>query len=254
MDACDDETLEYLETHKFYVDDDDSRDFTLTDKKFKTQGVVKATEDGIVESGVAAIDNILLQLPNIGNRKMLDEIIIEFANAQHSVRRVARSQLIKTFVSVPRYRIDILPFYARFIATLHPYMPEISSTVVAALQSEFKRLFKKQHQFDLEHRIKNVRFISELAKFGVCPTYVIFYCFKRLIQPEVSGHSFTSHHVEVACQLLEGCGRYMMKSAETSKKFSQAVNPERMVIPHDIISRLRYLLKRPRHIPTWTHG
>jgi len=90
----------------------------------------------------------------------------------------------------------------------------------------------------MEHRIRNVRFIGELAKFGVCPTHIVFYCFKRLIQPEPAGGFFNDPNVEVACHLLEACGRYMLKGEETGKRFSELVRN----VLHGVIFDFRYCL------------
>jgi regulator of nonsense transcripts 2 len=144
---------------------------------------------------------------------------------------LSREKLILLLISVPRYRLDLLPFYSRIIATLHPYIPEIGATVMSALYRQFKRLVSREDRFGVENRVKNVRFIGELCKFHVCPVHVIFYCFKRLVMPEP--HSlFTQIQAEVACHLLDSCGRFMLKDAETSKLFGPLV---RMTFFHSFI-------------------
>lgn len=122
-------------------------------------------------------------------------------------------------MSVHRFRLDLLPFYARLIAILNPFMPSIGSTVLAALVQEYKRRYRKQHPVNLEHRIKNVRYIGELVKFRVCPSHIFFYCAHRLVKPETSQSIFGSQHVEVMCNLLEVCGRFIYKDVELGPKF-----------------------------------
>lgn len=36
------------------------------------------------------------------------------------------------------FRLDLLPFYARFVAILNPCMPDIASDLVAMLKQDFK--------------------------------------------------------------------------------------------------------------------
>jgi regulator of nonsense transcripts 2 len=174
-------------------------------------------------SVITPIDAFNQRLPNLISQKLVDEAAVEFCHLRHGSPAIAQSKLIQTIVDVPRHRIDLLPYYARLLANLYPFIPEIGNTVVACLHSEFRRRFRKQTQFHLEHRIKNVRFLGELVKFRICATHIIFYCFKRLTQPESSGGSFDSSNAEVACALLDACGRYMLKIPEISIKFSPLV-------------------------------
>ena len=180
-----------------------------------TTGTAKKKENPVT----VALDNVLMRLPNCMSAEAIDQAAIDFCNAQHACRDLARARLIETLVSIPRYRLDILPFYARFMALINPYMPDVSATVLAALMSEFKRRFSKQHPIHLDHRIKNVRYISELAKFRLAPSHIVFYCLHRLLRPESIGLVFSNSHAEVLCNLLEGCGRYMLKHPETGPKF-----------------------------------
>ena len=216
MEDVDDEVMRLVEEDAKLAESEEQAETTTAAQQNKQVPIISLT-------GNVAVDGVLQRLPDLIDRALVDQAVVEFCNAQFNCRSVARNKLMQTFMSVPRFRADLLPYYGRFIAALHPHMPEIGATVVASLHSQFRRLFRKQHRFDLENRVKNMRYIGELLKFRVCPTHVIFYCFKRLIQPEASGSVFNSHHVEVACALLEGCGRYMLKSQETAKKFSGLV-------------------------------
>jgi hypothetical protein len=42
----------------------------------------------------------------------------------------------KTLLSVPRSRVDLLPYYARLIATLSPYYPDISDAILVTVSAE----------------------------------------------------------------------------------------------------------------------
>ena len=169
------------------------------------------------------VDSILQSLPDLINVQLIDDAVIQFCNAMVNNRDSALTKLITTFCSVSRFRTDVLPYYSRFIASIHKYIPEVGNTVVASLLSEFRRRFRKQDPFQSEHRRKNVRFLGELAKYQICPPHLIFYCFKRLSQPEGSGGIFSNAHVLVACALLETCGRYMNRTPEIGKLFMPLV-------------------------------
>jgi regulator of nonsense transcripts 2 len=66
--------------------------------------------------------------------------------------------------------------------------------------------------FDLQ--IKVVRFIGELVKFGLYSKIEALYCLKVLL------HDFKHHHIEMACNLLETCGRFLYCCPDTHQRMS----------------------------------
>lgn len=46
--------------------------------------------------------------------------------------------------SVPRTRLDLLPFYARFVATLHPVVPDVALELGQFLKQDFKFHVRKK--------------------------------------------------------------------------------------------------------------
>ena len=69
-------------------------------------------------------------------------------------------------------------------------------------------LFKKKTQ--------NITFLSHLTKFRVVPTHVILHIFKVCLD------DFTGVNVENLALLLEGCGRFLLRSEETRERFPTA--------------------------------
>jgi regulator of nonsense transcripts 2 len=78
------------------------------------------------------------------------------------------------------------------------------------LRHEFRNLFKKKDQINIESKVKNVRFIAELVKFNLYPKRDALDCLKSLLS------DFTHHHIEMTCNLLEVCGRVLFKTPESS--------------------------------------
>jgi len=54
-----------------------------------------------------------------------------------------------------------------------------------------------------ESRTKNIKFLSELVKFGVTPLPIIFHCLKVLLD------DFVPQNIIVVCALLDTCGRFL---------------------------------------------
>lgn len=65
---------------------------------------------------------------------------------------------------------------------------------------------------------QNIRYLSELTKFGVVPQHVIFHCLKVAID------DFTRVNIDIICNILENCGRYLLRYVETSPRMSAFVS------------------------------
>jgi len=57
--------------------------------------------------------------------------------------------------------MDLVPFYARLVATLHPCLDDIAPTLVDMLMRDFRFQVRKKDQVHIHSKLKNVRFIGE---------------------------------------------------------------------------------------------
>lgn len=69
--------------------------------------------------------------------------------------------MANTLAMVPRTRYDLLPFYARFVATLVPVMPDVAQDLTNSLLQEFRWHLHKKDQINIESKLKTVRFIGK---------------------------------------------------------------------------------------------
>ena len=60
----------------------------------------------------------------------------------------------------------------------------------------------------IESKLKVCRFIGELVKFNMFPKSEALFCLKQLL------FDFAHHHIEMACTLLDTCGRFCLRSPE----------------------------------------
>uniref|UniRef100_A0A1B6CUR7 Regulator of nonsense transcripts 2 n=1 Tax=Clastoptera arizonana TaxID=38151 RepID=A0A1B6CUR7_9HEMI len=168
------------------------------------------TENNSNISSKILLDAFLSHLPNCVNREMIDNAAIEFLmnhNTKHH-----RKKLVKILFGVPRTRLDLLPFYSRLVAILNPIMPELSQDLSYLLKYDFKYHIRKKDQINIESKIKVIRFIGELVKFNLYSKIEGLYCLKVLL------HDFTHHHIEMACNFLESCGRYFFRNPDTHQR------------------------------------
>ncbi|XP_066260334.1 regulator of nonsense transcripts 2 [Euwallacea similis] len=161
-------------------------------------------------SNKIVLEAFLNNLPNCVNREMIDNAAIDFLvtlNMKHN-----RKKLVKALFGVNRTRLDLLPFYARFVAILYPALPEVGNELCQMLRQDFKFHVKKKDQINIESKIKVVRFIGELVKFKLYSKIEALYCLKVLL------HDFSHHHIEMACNLLEVCGRFLYCSPDSHQR------------------------------------
>ncbi|KAI0779890.1 ARM repeat-containing protein [Fomes fomentarius] len=159
---------------------------------------------------------LLARLPDATNRTFIDQAAVDFAFLNS---KAARKRLVKFMGQVPKNRKDLLPHYSRLIAVLNRYMPDIGSDIVASLDEEFRYLQRKKNVVKelAEVRLRNITFLSNLTKFRVVPPHVILHMFKVCLD------DFSGTNVENFAMLLEGCGRFLLRSDDTHEPFSKMI-------------------------------
>ena len=160
----------------------------------------------------AQVDALLARLPELQNKEQIDQAAMDFCFLNS---KASRNRLIKAVQEIPKGRSDLLPSYSRLVATLGKYMPDISHGLVTHLDEEFRSLQRrKQKDFLGQVRTGNIRYLAELTKFGVVPEHVIFHCLK------VSLDDFSRMNIEIIGNLLENCGRYLLRNPDTAPRMN----------------------------------
>ncbi|XP_065186953.1 regulator of nonsense transcripts 2-like [Sycon ciliatum] len=153
------------------------------------------------------LDDLITRLPQCVNRDMIDDAATDFC--LHMNTKSNRNRLIKALFTVRRSRLDMLPFCGRFVATLDPCLPDIAIELCQWIKKDFRFLIFKKGQTNIESKIKCVRYMGELTKFKLMPKADTLHSLKILL------HDFTHHNIEMACQLLETCGRFLYRSPDS---------------------------------------
>lgn len=194
-------------------------------------------ESGAAEwgEGLTETDPMMLfinDLPMCVNARMIDDMAVKFIS-QGLNHKGNRRRLALALHKVSRSRVDLLPFYSRFVATLYPGIPDLAEDLVGHLQGEFRFFVKKNSVPDIiEQRLKNARFIGELTKFGMAPPKVVLNCLVVLVR------SFKGHNIDVMCTILETCGRFLFRSGDThvrTKNLLDIIQKKRMALHLDAL-------------------
>ncbi|XP_020573471.1 regulator of nonsense transcripts UPF2 isoform X2 [Phalaenopsis equestris] len=178
----------------------------------------------------ASLDALLQRLPGCVSRDLIDQLTVEFCYLNSKANR---KKLGRTLFNVPRTSLELLPYYSRMVATLSTCMKDVPSILVSMLEDEFNFLINKKDQTNIETKIKNIRFIGELCKFRIAPAGLVFTCLKACLD------DFNHHNIDVACNLLETCGRFLYRAPETSIRMANML---------EILMRLKNVKNLdPRH-------
>lgn len=182
-----------------------------------TPGSSSATADG--EKGTsessssvnyhskAYYDLFVKNLNKCVNTELIDSAAIEFL--LHMNTKNNRKKISRSIFGVQRTRLDLLPFLSRFVAILTLVAKDVSNELIKLLNNEFKYHVREKDQIKIESKIKVVRFIGELVKFGLYPRIDALFFLKVLLQ------DFHHHNIEMACALLEVCGVYLYNCRES---------------------------------------
>ncbi|GAA5999470.1 hypothetical protein JCM5350_005782 [Sporobolomyces pararoseus] len=184
------------------------------DAKKDEESAADSADPALPAGPAVQLTALLARLPEASSKTTIDAIAFDFAFLNS---KAARKRLVKVLGSVSRNRQDILPYYARLVGTLNPYMPDVGKDLVAVLDEEFRYLQRKRNVDLAETRSKNMRFFAELTKFRVTPIHVILHILKVLLD------DFSGPNIDNFCTLLEGCGRFLLRSEATSEKMRQVI-------------------------------
>ncbi|XP_022990211.1 regulator of nonsense transcripts UPF2-like [Cucurbita maxima] len=176
------------------------------------------------------LDALLQRLPGCVSRDLIDQLTVEFCYLNSKANR---KKLARALFNVPRTSLELLPYYSRMVATLSTCMKDVSVILLQMLEEEFNFLLNKKDQMNIETKIRNIRFIGELCKFKIASAGLVFSCLKACLD------DFTHHNIDVACNLLESCGRFLYRSPETAVRMANML---------EILMRLKNVKNLdPRH-------
>ncbi|KAL5711202.1 Regulator of nonsense transcripts upf2 [Ranunculus cassubicifolius] len=200
------------------------------EKEKDTEKKVENEKEKLKGTEGTNLDALLQRLPGCVSRDLIDQLTVDFCYLNSKSNR---KRLVRALFNVPRTSLELLPYYSRMVATLSTCMKDISSMLLQNLEEEFNYLINKKDQMNIETKIRNIRFIGELCKFRIAPAGLVFICLKTCLD------DFTHHNIDVACTLLETCGRFLYRSPETTIRMANML---------EILMRLKNVKNLdPRH-------
>ncbi|KAK8675079.1 hypothetical protein V6N13_033151 [Hibiscus sabdariffa] len=166
------------------------------------------------------LDALLQRLPGCVSRDLIDQLTVEFCYLNSKSNR---KRLVRALFNVPRTSLELLPYYSRMVATLSTCMKDVPAMLLQMLEEEFNFLINKKVCFP----------VDPLVLFAT----VFITTFNSIFQTCLD--DFTHHNIDVACNLLETCGRFLYRSPETTIRMANML---------EILMRLKNVKNLdPRH-------
>jgi regulator of nonsense transcripts 2 len=122
-------------------------------------------------------------------------------------------------------------------STLCRVWSDLGTTLVTDLEQQFHGQAKYKKNQNIESRLRTARYIGELTKFRVAPPMVSFRCLRRCLD------DFTGGNVDVACCVLESCGRYLFRLGKlTNGKLTNLMDSMMRLSKAKVRTKLSYSL------------
>jgi regulator of nonsense transcripts 2 len=156
------------------------------------------------------------ELPECHRREQLDELAEKFCT-NHGSSRTSRRRLQETLYQIPRSRLDMIPLYARLVATLDRVWPDFGQRIVIQLEQQFHGQAKFKKNQNIDSRLRTAKYLCELTKFRVAAPITALRCLQRCLD------DFSSNNVDIACCMLEGCGRFLFHMQHSRTKLKEVM-------------------------------
>lgn len=189
-----------------------------TPEDSQLQALLKEAVDASEERGVSKWQSFVLDLDHLVSKYSTDQAAIYFVSNLNN--KGCRKRLVKLMIDPPPSRIDVVPFYARLVATLENVMPDLTTEIVTQLLEKFRGFLQQKPSsataiIKVESKMVCVMMIAELMKFGVISRAEGLSCLRQLVY-DLRGHS-----VEMTATFMESSGLYLYRHTESHAKMKR---------------------------------
>lgn len=166
-----------------------------------------------------SLDNLLARLGATETKDNADRFTNQFVNVAENSRNPTK-RLSKSLIAVSPQKLNVLPAYARIAACLRQTYPEVSQNVALSLEEEFRFLAGRTDvdEKNLASCIKTARYLGEYVKFRMVDFGTIFALLAICMK------DFSAHRVDIACHLLETCGRFIYRTPASSLRMGNLLD------------------------------
>ncbi|CDF38846.1 unnamed protein product [Chondrus crispus] len=195
----------------------------------------------------ASVEKVLGQLSTVESKESVDAFVSHFVDTAESSKNGSK-RLAKSLSSVSAQKLNLLPTYSRIAACLYPSFSDIAISVASHLEEEFRYLAGRSDmdEKNLAVCIKNAKYVGEYVKFGLIESSSMFDLLNLCMK------DFTGHRVDIACHLLETCGRFLYRTPATHVRMGNILETiwrlksvKNMEARHNALVETAYFASKP---------
>ncbi|CAB3409551.1 unnamed protein product [Caenorhabditis bovis] len=157
--------------------------------------------------------SFMLDLNHCVSKYSADKAAIFFVSSLNT--KSNRKKLVNLMVNPPQSRLDLLPFYARLVATLEAVMPDVTIEVVNNILAKFKEYMQDNGNARIQDKLSCVMMIAELMKFGLISRAEGLSCLRQLV------YDLRGHCVDMTATMLESGGFYLYRHTDSHAKMKR---------------------------------
>ena len=182
------------------------------------------------------LDNLIEETLKCDTKETIDSISDKYLINMKIISQTSkRLYIFEKILKDDRCNIENIKYFARLYNNISPIYKDLLSELTNFLTSNFhewkpKKIYESNNNPNSTNTtpintgaifslcLKDVRFISEMVKFGAFPIKNVF----EIIQDLLEDFKFKS--IECLCQLLDNCGRYIYLNKASQERFGQILD------------------------------
>lgn len=161
-----------------------------------------------VDANSDTVNSFFKDLENAETKDSIDKLSLEYwSNGLDN--KATRKRLLKFFIETQDW--SKLRIYARFFATSSKYFPEVIEEFILYLDNGFRSQLRSN-----KINVKNIIFFSEMVKFMLLPSYMIFHKIRTLII-----NLQVPNNIEILTVFFEHLGLFLINKPEYKSHMEQ---------------------------------
>ena len=162
------------------------------------------------------IESLLSKLYKCDTKETIDDVSDDFLTSVLLNQAKNRNMIFTSIIDNEKVELSNIKYYARLVYNISPIVIDLKKELIKILTDNFYDLYEKKS--DNLIQLRNIKFISELTKFGLFPIKNIFDIIKYLFD------DFKGKSVDLLCCLLDTCGRYLYLNENSHNQFKSLLD------------------------------
>lgn len=202
-------TNQVKNSHDKLWENDEMRKFyeVLPDVK----DIIKSSSESSDELRLENLNKFFSALELADSKEVLDELATRYWSTGLD-NKATRKRLLRFFIETQDW--SKLSLYARYVATNAETMPDIKEELIQYLDNGFRNQLHSN-----KINVKNIIFFSEMVKFMLVPSFLIFHKIRTLIL-----NIQIPNNIEILTVLFENFGRFLINNTAYSAQMEKMID------------------------------